>query len=49
MLHCNNEMKVKDRRRDRIWESMGLTVLRFSDREVFKDIGAVVEKIWKYL
>ena len=47
--HYNDEMKAKDRQRDRILEGMGLTVLRFSDREVFENIGAVLEKIWKYL
>jgi len=47
--HYNDAMKVKDRQRDRILEGMGLTVLRFSDREVFKNGEAVLEKIWKYL
>ena len=47
--HYNDEMRVKDRRRDRILESMGLTVLRFSDREVFKNEEAVLGKILKYL
>jgi very-short-patch-repair endonuclease len=47
--HYNDEMEVKDGQRDRILEGMGLTVLRFSDREVFENIGAVLEKIWKYL
>jgi len=32
--------------RDRYLESVGLRVLRFSDREVFEDVTAVLEKIW---
>jgi len=47
--HYNDEMKVTDRQRDRILEGMGLTVLRFSDREVFENGEAVLGKIWKYL
>ena len=47
--HYNDEMSLKDRRRDRILESMGLTVLRFSDREVFENWEAVLGKVWKYL
>jgi len=42
-------MKVKDRQRDRILEGMGLTVLRFSDREVFEDSGEILNRIWRYL
>ena len=47
--HYNDEMRLKDRRRDRILASMGLTVLRFSDREVFEVTEEVLKKIWKYL
>jgi len=28
---------------------MGLKVLRFSDRDVFENIGGVIERIWSYL
>ena len=45
----NDEMRAKDMQRDRILKGMGLTVLRFSDREIFENTGAVLEKIWKYL
>ena len=47
--HYIPEGKEKDRQRDRILEGMGLTVLRFSDREVFENGEAVLGKIWKYL
>jgi very-short-patch-repair endonuclease len=47
--HYDDEMKVRDRQRDRTLEDMGLTVLRFSDREVFDNTGAILEKIWNYL
>jgi very-short-patch-repair endonuclease len=47
--HYSSEGKEKDRQRDRILEGMGLTVLRFSDREVFENGEAVLGKIWKYL
>jgi very-short-patch-repair endonuclease len=30
-------------------EDMGLKILRFSDREIFESIEAVLEKIWSYL
>ena len=44
--HYSEEMRARDRRRDRYLEGVGLWVLRFSDREVFEDLPAVVEKIW---
>jgi very-short-patch-repair endonuclease len=47
--HYNNEMKVKDSQRDRTLKDMGLSVLRFSDREVFDNTGAILKKIWNYL
>ncbi|MFH1703429.1 MAG: endonuclease domain-containing protein [Nitrospirota bacterium] len=47
--HYVPEGKEKDRQRDRILEGMGLTVLRFSDREVFENGEAVLGKIWEYL
>ena len=47
--HYNDEMRAKDMQRDRILKGMGLTVLRFSDREIFENTGAVLERIWKYL
>jgi very-short-patch-repair endonuclease len=31
---------------DKYMESVGLRVLRFSDREVFENLDGVLEKIW---
>lgn len=47
--HYCEEMEVKDVQRDEYMESIGLKVLRFSDREVFENIREVIEKIWGYL
>jgi len=44
--HYTEEGKVKDKTRDNALFHMGIKVLRFSDREVFLDIHAVMEKIW---
>ncbi len=46
--YCENG-KAKDSQRDEYMESIGLRVLRFSDREVFESLRAVIEKIWSYL
>ncbi|MBI4690444.1 MAG: DUF559 domain-containing protein, partial [Nitrospirae bacterium] len=37
--------RTKDGRRDEFMRSIGLRVLRFSDREVFENIEGVIEKI----
>ncbi len=47
--HYEEPGKEKDRVRDEALKGIGLTVLRFSDREVFENTDAVVEKIWNYL
>ena len=47
--HYSQEGKTKDNYRDKYLEGVGLCVLRFSDREVFEDIGGVLEKIWSHL
>jgi len=47
--HYDKEVQDKDRKRDKFLESLGLKVLRFSDREVFENIDAVMETIWKSL
>lgn len=44
--HYSEEMRARDGLRDKYLESVGLRVLRFSDREVFEDLTAVLEKIW---
>jgi very-short-patch-repair endonuclease len=41
--------KVKDRIRDNVLIEMGIKVLRFSDRDVFENIGGVMEGIWSCL
>ena len=47
--HYSETGKAKDRTRDDVLIGMGVKVLRFSDREVFEDIGEVMERIWSYL
>jgi len=47
--HYTEEGKEKDERRDGYMESLGLRVLRFSDREVLTNPSGVLEKIWNYL
>ena len=44
--HYGEEMRARDGLRDKYMESLGLRVLRFSDREVFENLTAVLEKIW---
>lgn len=36
-----------DRVRDEFMRTLGLSVLRFSDREVFENIDGVLERIWE--
>jgi len=47
--HYDNEAKQKDRTRDEYMLSVGLRVLRFSDREVFENLNGATEKIWENL
>ena len=47
--HYSQEGKVKDNQRDHVLKEMGLRVLRFSDRDVFENMEAVLETIWKNL
>lgn len=47
--HYMSNIKKKDKIRDDYLESLGLKVLRFSDREVFKNLNGVLEKIWENL
>ncbi len=44
--HYSETGKAKDRTRDDVLAEMGMTVLRFSDRDVFENIGGVMEEIW---
>ena len=47
--HYEEAGREKDQIRDEDLKGNGLTVLRFSDREVFENTDAVVQKIWSYL
>ncbi len=47
--HYSGKGKQKDRIRDHYMESLGLSVLRVSDREVFDNLNGIIEEIWKYL
>ena len=47
--HYSSEGKEKDRTRDEYMKDIGLKVLRFSDKEVFKNTQGVLERIWEYL
>ena len=47
--HYSDEGKVKDKVRDDYMTGIGITILRFSDREVLENLDAVLEKIWSVL
>ncbi len=47
--HYGEAEMIKDEHRDEILNKTGLRVLRFSNREVFENIDAVMEKIWSNL
>ncbi len=47
--HYTDEGRLKDRARDDFLKSKGLTVLRFSDREVFENLEGVLEVVFKHL
>jgi very-short-patch-repair endonuclease len=47
--HYSETGQVKDRVRDDVLRTMGMKVLRFSDREVFENIVGVMEEIWSNL
>ncbi len=47
--HYTDEGKEKDRVRDNFLKNLGLTVLRFSDREVFENLEGVLETIFRSL
>jgi len=44
--HYGAEGKEKDRLRDEYMARAGITVLRFSDREVLENLESVLEKLW---
>ena len=47
--HYSDKGIEKDRLRDEYLSSLGLRVLRFSDRDIFKNLTGVLEKIWENL
>jgi very-short-patch-repair endonuclease len=47
--HYSETGKTRDRARDDILREMGIKALRFSDRDVFENIGGVMEEIWSHL
>jgi very-short-patch-repair endonuclease len=47
--HYSDKGKQKDRMRDNYMSQLGLKVLRFSDREVLKNLNGVIDVIWKNL
>jgi very-short-patch-repair endonuclease len=47
--HYEAKGREKDSRRDAYFSELGFTVLRFSDREVFKNIDGVLERIWDHI
>ncbi len=44
--HYSETGRAKDKTRDDVLTEMGIKVLRFSDRDVFENIGGVMEGIW---
>jgi very-short-patch-repair endonuclease len=44
--HYSEAIQAKDESRDRYMDGIGLKVLRFSDKEVFENLPAVLEEIW---
>jgi very-short-patch-repair endonuclease len=47
--HKNDDGRKKDEIRDAFLENLGLKVLRFNSREVFKETDAVLEVIYKVI
>jgi very-short-patch-repair endonuclease len=47
--HYSNDGKERDAVRDAYMACIGLTVLRFSDKDVIENLNGVIEKIWTQL
>jgi very-short-patch-repair endonuclease len=47
--HFEDAAMLADARRTDILRSMGLQVLRFDNRQVLLETGAVVERIWEFV
>jgi len=44
--HYTEETRIKDAKRDKYLQKLGIKVLRISDSDVFKNNNAVLELIW---
>jgi len=44
--HYSEIGKAKNRTRDDAFREMGIKVLRICERDIFKNIGGVMEEIW---
>src|SRR4030042_3615509 len=47
--HYSEDSQAKDRTRDDILGEMGIKVLRFSDRDIFENIGGGRGRVWSCL
>jgi len=47
--HYSETGKAKDSRREDALREMGIKVIRFSDKDVFENMGGVMEGIWSCL
>jgi len=47
--HYETEGMKKDQERDQYLQELGLSVLRFSDNDVLKNIDGVIERIYEHL
>jgi len=47
--HYSSENMEKDELRDKYLTGLGFTVLRFSDRDIFKNIDSVLQEVFDHL
>ena len=47
--HFSDEGEEKNKVRNDYMASLGIKVVRFSDREVFENLEGVIERIWSHL
>ena len=47
--HLEKDNLIKDKQRDEDLEKLGLTVLRFDNKQVFKETENVLHKIYEYV
>ena len=48
-IHDIEEVKLKDKEREEVIKEFGLTIMRFTNDEVFTELDKVVEKVEKFL